>query len=275
MWTLHHFVWLPVVSDARGPSSKWFHQQVVGDAPGPISSLHIRNSSNEVDCALSLLQLAAQSEEQVTQATLSPSVGNGNEDVGLEVQECSRPSEPHLSFEEVKSFEDFCILLDRVDTGRELTTDVRVGYYKLCLYKKEFLHPEDVYNKLVVGLIRKTVEIGDEIKRCKLTTSKEEFENWNKNLKALETLGMKVRFLRDKLITLARLVLDSESAADVKQYTEATNECKQIEDELKKLAAKRNKLKESAKKIKEVSGALEQKVERYELRFKEVVNGPW
>ncbi|MFS7973949.1 hypothetical protein Hanom_Chr09g00862691 [Helianthus anomalus] len=53
-------------------------------------NLHIRNSLNEVDCAVSLLQLVAQS-EQVTQATLSPSghlieyLGNSNEDVGLEV----------------------------------------------------------------------------------------------------------------------------------------------------------------------------------------------
>ncbi|KAJ0754162.1 hypothetical protein HanPI659440_Chr09g0343801 [Helianthus annuus] len=260
-----------VVSKAQGPSSIWFHQQVVSDAPGPSSSLHIRNSSNELDCAVSLLQLAAQS-EQVTQATR---VGNGNEDVGLEVQECSRPSEPHPSFEEVKSFEDFCILLDRVDIEHELKADVRVGYYKLCLYRKEFLHPEDVYSKLVVGLIRETVKIGDEMKRCKLTTVKEVFEKWNKNLKALEYRGMKVRFLRDKLITLARLVLESEGAADIKQHTEATNECKRIKDELKKLAAKHNELTESAKKIEEVSGALKQKVERYELRFKEVANRPW
>ncbi|MFS7973950.1 hypothetical protein Hanom_Chr09g00862701 [Helianthus anomalus] len=251
-----------VVSKAQGPSSIWFHQHAVSDAPGPSSSLHIRNSSNELDCAVSLLQLAAQS-EQVTQ------------DVGLEVQECSRPSEPHPIFEEVKSFEDFCILLDRVDIGHELTADVRVGYYKLCLYRKEFLHPEDVYSELVVGLIRETVKIGDEMKRCKLTTVKEVFEKWNKNLKALEDCGMKVRFLRDKLITLARLVLESKGAADIKQHTEATNECKRIKVEMKKLAAKRNELTESAKKIEEVSGALKQKVERYEVRFKEVVNGPW
>ncbi|KAL9998786.1 hypothetical protein Hdeb2414_s0522g00910311 [Helianthus debilis subsp. tardiflorus] len=258
MWTLHHFVWLPVVSKAQGPSSIWFHQQVASDAPGSSSSLHIQNSTNELDCAVSLLQLAAQS-KQVTQ----------------EVQECSRPSEPHPSFEEVKSFEDFCILLDRVDIRHELTADVRVGYYKLCLYRKEFLHPENVYSMLVVGLIRETVKIGDEMKRCKLTTVKEVFEKWNKNLKALEVLGMKVRFLRDKLITLARLVLESEGAADIKQHTEATNECKRIKDELKKLAAKRNELTESAKKIEEVSGALKQKVERYEVRFKEVANRPW
>ncbi|MFS7973948.1 hypothetical protein Hanom_Chr09g00862681 [Helianthus anomalus] len=58
----------------------------------------MRNSLNEVDCVVSLLQLAAQS-EQLTQAnyfdfcvtTMSPCghligyLGNSNEDVGLEV----------------------------------------------------------------------------------------------------------------------------------------------------------------------------------------------
>ncbi|MFS7895985.1 hypothetical protein Hanom_Chr00s003938g01716771 [Helianthus anomalus] len=32
--------------------------------------------------------------------------GNGNEDVCSDVLECSRTLEPHLSFKEVKSFED-------------------------------------------------------------------------------------------------------------------------------------------------------------------------
>ncbi|MFS7968750.1 hypothetical protein Hanom_Chr09g00801211 [Helianthus anomalus] len=148
-----------VVRDAPGLSSIWFHQQVVSDTLGSSSSLHIRNSSNEVDCAVSLLQLAAQS-GQVTQ----------------EVLEYSRPTEPHLSFKEVKSFEDFRILLDSVDIGHKIPDDERMCYYKLCLYKKEFLHPENVFDMLVVGMIRETIRIANEIKYCELTTAKEKFE---------------------------------------------------------------------------------------------------
>ncbi|MFS7968749.1 hypothetical protein Hanom_Chr09g00801201 [Helianthus anomalus] len=79
---------------------------------------------------------------------------------------------------------------------------------------------------------------------------------------------MNIGFLRDKLRTLSRLVLESEGAADIKQYMEATNEHKRIKDELKKLASMRKELKESAKNYEEISGILRQKVERHVLRFK-------
>ncbi|MFS8020956.1 hypothetical protein Hanom_Chr16g01421811 [Helianthus anomalus] len=52
-----------------------------------------------------------------------------------------------------------------------------MGYYKLRLYKKEFLHPKDVYDNLLVGIIcLLTVEIAGKIRKCKLTTTKEEFD---------------------------------------------------------------------------------------------------
>ncbi|MFS8020958.1 hypothetical protein Hanom_Chr16g01421831 [Helianthus anomalus] len=54
-------------------------------------------------------------------------------------------------------------------------------YYKLYLYKKEFLDPEDMYDKLLVGMVQLlTAEIAGKIMKCKLTTTKEEFDNWDK-----------------------------------------------------------------------------------------------
>ncbi|XP_022019015.1 uncharacterized protein LOC110919046 [Helianthus annuus] len=146
--------------------------------------------------------------------------------------------------------------------------DVRMGYNKLCLYKKEFLHLEDVYDKLVLGMIcLLTVEIASKIKKCKLTTTKEEFDKWDKYLKAFESFSMKVWFLHDKLITLETLVLDSEGALDITKFVEETHEHKLIKDELKNVAAMRKELKGSANNRQEISEIIKQTVERHELRF--------
>ncbi|KAK9067067.1 hypothetical protein SSX86_014391 [Deinandra increscens subsp. villosa] len=205
-------------------------------------------------------------------------LGNESEEGGSEVLECSRPSQPNLPFQEVKSFEDFSIFVNGFCIDRELPDDVRAGYFKLCLYKKQFLHDglsDGLYYKLVAGMIGETVRIANEIKNCELTTSKKEFETWDNSLKSFELLGLKVGFLRDKIHTLATLMFESESALDIKRYAEAENEHKRVKDEASKVAAKLKELKESAKKFEGISGILKQKVKRYESKFKEEVDASW
>ncbi|XP_021971477.1 B3 domain-containing protein Os01g0234100 [Helianthus annuus] len=262
--------------------------------------------SNEADVAVSLLNLEAHS-EHVTPATPThktkknkhpeslqnkvkrprksptlsisePPSGHHIEHLGnssQEVQECSRPSKLRLSFEEVKCFEDFRILVNGNSIDHELTDDERMDYYKLCLYKNEFLHPEAVYEKFAAGLIGQTLMIANEIKTSNLTTSKEEFEKWDGYLKSLEGFDMKVDFLRDMIRTLVRLVFESKGAPDIKQYAEASNKYKLVKDKLKILSEKRKELEERAKEIEGISGMLKAKIEKYEQKLKEEVDVPW
>ncbi|KAI7736182.1 hypothetical protein M8C21_001708, partial [Ambrosia artemisiifolia] len=177
-------------------------------------------------------------------------VGNNTKEIGSAVPKYSRPPIPNLSFQEVKSFEDFRVVVNGHSIDAELLDDVRMGYYKLCFYKKQFLHDgvEDNMNSmLVVGMITEIVRIGNAIKKCKPTTTKEEFERWDKSLISFEGLGMKVGFLRDKIHTLERLVFESEGALDRKKCTEAQREHKRVKAEAKEVAAKLQELKKSAK----------------------------
>ncbi|KAK9054087.1 hypothetical protein SSX86_025164 [Deinandra increscens subsp. villosa] len=201
---------------------------------------------------------------------------NTSEEGCSEVRECSRQS--NHSLQEFKSFQDFRIVVNGLCIDRELPRDVRLDYYKLCFYKKEFLHdglPAGLYSKLAAGMIGETVSIANEIKSCEITTTKEEFETWDKSLKSFELLGMKVGFLRDKINTLATLVFESEGALDIKRYAEANNKQKHAEDEIKKVAAKLKELKETAKKFDGIAGCLKQKVEMYEHMFREEVAALW
>ncbi|XP_035835631.1 B3 domain-containing protein Os01g0234100 isoform X2 [Helianthus annuus] len=114
------------------------------------------------------------------------------------------------------------------------------------------------------GMIGQIVRVVDEIKRCKITTTKEDFDRWEKSLNSFELLGMKVGFLRDKVHTLATLVFESEVAVDIKQYLEARNQRKRAENEIKKAAAKLKELKGEAIKFAGIAGSLRHKVEKYE-----------
>ncbi|KAK9050662.1 hypothetical protein SSX86_030368 [Deinandra increscens subsp. villosa] len=204
--------------------------------------------------------------------------GNNSEGTGSEVVEGSTPSEPNLSIQELNTFKDFHIMVKGVCIDSELPDDVRMNYFKLCMDRKELLHdslPENFYYKLVAGMIGETVTIANEIKNCKLTTTKQEFDAWDNSLKSFALLGMKVGFLRDRILTLSRLLFESESRLDIERYTEATKEQKHVEDEIERFTEEVKKLKESYRKIQGVVNDLKKKAGKYEVKFQEEVNAPW
>lgn len=204
--------------------------------------------------------------------------GNDSEEVGSEVVEGSRTSKPNLSFQEVGTFEDFHIMVKGTCIDSEFPDDVRRNYYKLCISRNELLHdalPEGMYCKLVAGMIGETVNIANEIKNCKPTTTKEEFEAWDNSLKSFGLLGMKVGFLRDRIVTLSRLMFESEGRLDVQKYMEAKNEQEHVEDEIISVSLKLVELKETSRNLKGIVDGLKPKSERYEVMFQEEVNSPW
>ncbi|KAL7603417.1 hypothetical protein Lser_V15G20174 [Lactuca serriola] len=198
--------------------------------------------------------------------------GTNSEEIGSEVLE------PFTSIEDLKSFDHFHIKVNGQCIDSELPEEVKLGYYKLCIHKKQILHDcirENIYDKLVVGMIGETVTIAKEIKNCKLTISKEELEAWDNSLKSFEILGMKVGFLREKIRTLVGLVFESEFGVDVKRYVEAKKEEKGIQDEIIRVKGKLLELKIKARDFEGVLGGLKDKAEKYMMEFRDEVDVPW
>ncbi|XP_076901212.1 B3 domain-containing protein Os01g0234100-like [Bidens hawaiensis] len=193
--------------------------------------------------------------------------------VSSQVQGCL--PEPNISLKVVKTFKDFHIIVKKQCIDSELSKEIRMSYYNLCVGKNEILHDgvrEGLYNKLVAGVIGETVNIANMLRNCKLTTTKEEFDAWDSSLESFELIGMKVRFLRDRIRALTNLAFESE---DAKRYVEAKEEHNRNANEIKILEARLVELYESNRKIGGVVDGLKEKVEGYEIEFQKKVDAPW
>ncbi|KAK6152725.1 hypothetical protein DH2020_012364 [Rehmannia glutinosa] len=185
--------------------------------------------------------------------------GNDSDEVASEVLEGSKFSESALHFKELKSFEEFHIMVNGVS-------------------KNSFLHGTflpGLYTNLVASVIVETVNIADAIRGCKLTTPRKEFEVWEKSLRSFELLGLNVGFLRVRLGRLVSMAFESEDALDTRRYWNAQMDYGRIEDEIRNLEAKLVELKELYAKCDQDIGDLKKKAERYEVVFREAVNASW
>ncbi|KAJ8546151.1 hypothetical protein K7X08_018734 [Anisodus acutangulus] len=204
--------------------------------------------------------------------------GNDSDEVASEILEGSRSSGLAVNFRDIKSLEEFHILVNGVRINSELPEHIRRKYYELCCSKNAFLHDrllQGLHCKLVAGMIFEVVNIADMIRACKLTTPRKEFDIWEKSLKSFELLGMNVGFLRTRLRWLLSLAFDSEGASDAKRYWEAKNEWSRAEDEICDLETKLKELKQASGKYGADVEALKSKAESYELMFRGEVNAPW
>lgn len=204
--------------------------------------------------------------------------GNNSEGVASEVLECYKFSESSIQFKDVKSFEEFHIVVDGICIDPELPEDVRRIYYELCVSKNDFLHSHilpGLYSKLASAVIFEIVAIAESIKSSKPTTPVYEFEVWDQSLRSFEVLGLNVEFLRTRLQRLRDLALDSEAAADTNKYQVAkTGRC-QVEDEICALEEKLAELRELKCTFDQEVESLKAKAETQELKFQEEANAPW
>ncbi|KAK9067066.1 hypothetical protein SSX86_014390 [Deinandra increscens subsp. villosa] len=183
--------------------------------------------------------------------------------------------EPNLSLKDVKTFKDFHIMVNGQCIDSELSEEIRMKYYRLCIGKNEILHDavrEGLFYKLVAGMIGETVNIAGMIKNCKITTRKEELDIWDSSLKSFELIGMQVGFLRDRIRALVNLAFESE---DAKRYGEAKDERNRNTKDIKILEAKLAELYESNRKIDGVVDGLKEKAERCGIEFQKKVDEPW
>ncbi|KAL6993742.1 hypothetical protein U1Q18_011859 [Sarracenia purpurea var. burkii] len=184
----------------------------------------------------------------------------------------------NVRFRDIKSFADFNILVDGRCIDSELPEHTRVRYYELCCSKNALIHDRLLRGlncKLVAGIICEIADIAHAIRACTLTTSQDEYTNWDKTLKSFELLGMNVGFLRARLRRLISLAFESKEAFETRKYIEAKTGRVQAEDDIRNLVAKIVELKEASEKFDADIEALKSKAESHELRFKEEVYAPW
>ncbi|KAI8554898.1 hypothetical protein RHMOL_Rhmol05G0132800 [Rhododendron molle] len=203
---------------------------------------------------------------------------NGCEEVGSEPLIGPRLSSSSIRIWDVKSFKHFNILVDGLSIDSEIPKHIRVKYFNLCRSRRAFLHARlfrGLNIKLVSGIISETVNIADAIRACTLTTSRDEFEVWEKSLKSFELMGMNVGFLSARLRRLLSLAIKTDVEVDVKKYVEAKTRKVQVDDKIRKLEANVVELKAASRKLGAVITALKSKVEVYEHKFQEEVDTPW
>uniref|UniRef100_A0A5B7B7S2 TF-B3 domain-containing protein n=1 Tax=Davidia involucrata TaxID=16924 RepID=A0A5B7B7S2_DAVIN len=200
--------------------------------------------------------------------------GNDSDDFGSEGLEGVRFSESTVDFKDVKSIENFTILVDGLIIDSEIPTHLRTKYYELCCSQQAFLHDhllEGLNCKLAAGIISETVNIADAIRASKLTTSQQNFTTWDRTLKAFEGLGVSVGFLRGRLNRLVSLAFESQGRLIESKRLERV----QAEEEMRTLEAKLLEVKEVTMSLDSEIEALKVKGERLELMFQEEASAPW
>ncbi|KAF8015630.1 hypothetical protein BT93_H1217 [Corymbia citriodora subsp. variegata] len=203
---------------------------------------------------------------------------NDSEGVNSEVLEGFKLSLPDVQFKDVNTFSNFHIVIDGMVVDSELSEEILRKYYELCRSQNVFLHEnllKGINYKLIVGAICETVHVADAVRACKITASREEFETWDKTLKAFKILGMNVGFLRARLKQLMGLAFESEMASETQRYVESKRNRDCADEEIRNLEARLLELKEENQRLSTEIECLKPKVESYELKFQEEVTAPW
>ncbi|XP_022149447.1 B3 domain-containing protein Os01g0234100-like isoform X2 [Momordica charantia] len=186
--------------------------------------------------------------------------------------------QPAVPFKDIRSFDDFNIVIDGLSINPELPRDLRKRYFKLCCSQNMFLHEnliQGMNRNLVTGVISETITIADCIKASDLSTSRDEFSAWDKTLRAFQLFGMNVGFLRTRLHRLANLAYESENALDVRTLVDAKNDQVHVHDEIRNIETKLVELKEACDRFGAAIDGLDSKAEVYKSKFQEEVSAPW
>ncbi|KAL6961652.1 hypothetical protein U1Q18_003964 [Sarracenia purpurea var. burkii] len=199
--------------------------------------------------------------------------GNESDDFGSEVLEGIRFSESSVDFKDIKSIENFTILVDGIVIDSEIPPHLRAKYYDLCRSQNAFLHDrllEGLNCKLAAGIISETVNISDAIRASKLTTSRDSFTTWDETLKAFEKMGMNIGFLRARLARLVSFGFDSEKVLESKRLERV-----RAEEEMRTLISKILEMRVVMKNLDEEIKSLKSNSKSREVMFQEEAKAPW
>ncbi|XP_023747593.1 B3 domain-containing protein Os01g0234100 [Lactuca sativa] len=223
---------------------------------------------NLVPCGMNLSQIERERDEEDMDQDRSLVVFNQSE-----ASEGLRFSQSVVEFKNIKSIKDFNIVVDDLVIDSEIPKHFQIKYYDLCCSQNMYLHEnllKGLNVKLAVGIILETVTVSDAIKACKVTTSRDDFETWDKTLKAFEEVGMKVGFLRGRIGKLVGLLFESSEVLEVKR-----NEQMKAKEEFRVFNEKLLRVKEVIKNLDFEIESLKMKGEKLELVFCKEANAPW
>lgn len=189
--------------------------------------------------------------------------------LGSEVMDGIRLSESAVDFKEVKSIEDFNVVVNGLVIDSALSKHLQAKYYDLCRSQNSFLHAsllEGLNCRLAVGMISETINIADAIRASKFTTPEGNFSIWDQTLKAFKMMGMNVSFLQARLDHLINLASESKRAR--LERAEAEEEKRTLEMKLLEVRGKIEKLDAIIERI-------GMNPDRLEGKFQEVATAPW
>ncbi|XVF01240.1 hypothetical protein REPUB_Repub04eG0071000 [Reevesia pubescens] len=182
-----------------------------------------------------------------------------------------------IDFKEIKSIDNFIIMVNGSRIDSELSDYHRTKYYELCCSQNSFLHDhllKSISSKLGAEIITQTISIAEAIKACSVSTSQADYILWDKTLEGFELLGMNVGFLRARLNRLMTLALELQEAVESEQYR-VSLEQDHIKEEKKSLELKLVKLKEAMHKLDAEIKTLTANAEKHELIFQEEAHASW
>ncbi|KAK0581308.1 hypothetical protein LWI29_012361 [Acer saccharum] len=181
-------------------------------------------------------------------------------------------SESTIDFKDVKSIEDFKIVVNGLVINSTLSKHLLSRYYELCCSQSSFLHDGllgDLNYKLVVGMIAEIIDIADAIRASSITTSQNDFATWEKTLKAFQMMGMKVGFLQDRLQQLVNFTLKSESSRTARLERARAEEARRI------LEVKLSEVRQTINRMDSEIETLEGNTIRLPVMFQEVAKAAW
>ncbi|KAK1423833.1 hypothetical protein QVD17_19142 [Tagetes erecta] len=256
------------------------------------------NDGNEIDGALALLNLAPcgltrrvkddsktiqnaedmdidLSEQNIQENSLvvSDQLEDNIDYANSPVSEGLRFTQSVLEFKEIKNIDDFSIVVDSLVIDCEIPKHFRIKYYDLCQSQNAYLHEnllKGLNVKLAVGIILETVTIADAIKACKVDITRDDFDTWDKTLKAFEEMGMNVGFLRARISKLVGVLFESNKLLEAKKIEQL-----KAEDEKRVVIKKLCGIRDVIKKLDDEIESLKLKGNNLESVFCKEANAPW
>ncbi|KAJ0763165.1 putative transcription factor B3-Domain family [Helianthus annuus] len=189
------------------------------------------------------------------------------------VSEGLRFSQSVLQFKEIKNIDDFSIVVDDLVIDSLIPKHFQVKYYDLCRSQKTYLHEnllKGLNVKLAAGVILETVTVADAIRACNVSISRDDFDIWDRTLKAFEEMGMKVGFLRGRISKLVGLLFDSNKLLEAKKIEQV-----KAEDEMRITSEKLCGIKDVIKNLDAEIETLKLTGKNLELVFCREANAPW
>ncbi|XP_076930286.1 B3 domain-containing protein Os01g0234100-like [Bidens hawaiensis] len=245
-----------------------FKVYIVRRVDGP----NIDVAPNEMNLGQNLDRTDDINQENVEDQSLVVFDQPGGDHEDSDAPEGVRFTQSVLKFQEIKSIDDFSIVVDGLVLDSLISDSFIIKYYDLCKSQNAYLHENlnGLNFKAAAGMILETVNIADVIRACKVDTARDDLDTWDKFLDFCEDVGMKVGFLRARISKFVWILFKSNELLEAKRSILA--KAQENEKTLnKRLCAVRGVIKNLDHEIE----SLKRNGENLEAVLGNEVNAPW